>query len=250
MLDDLESLRYARQLKIPGFGAEGQLKLKKARVVIAGLGGLGCHSSISLASAGVGCLTLIDEGLVEVSNLNRQTLYGDGDLGKPKADAARVRLLHLNPLIRIDSKVSTVKEENAQGLIRGAGVVVDGMDNFPGRMALNRACFRAGLAFVYGGVHGLRGMATTIIPGRTPCLACMLTGSSRTEETIPVLGSLPAVIGSIQALEAVKLLTGIGIPLAGRILVFDGERGRCSFHRTLKREDCPVCGATESRGQE
>ncbi len=250
MLDENESLRYARQLKIRGFGPEGQSKLERSRVVIAGVGGLGCCSSLYLASAGIGHLTLLDEGFVELSNLNRQVLYRDSDLGKAKADVARERLLQVNPLIHIDSAAVKITDENADALVRGAHVVVDGMDNFPGRMALNAACFRAGLPFVYGGIHGLKGMLTTIIPGKTPCLACMFSGSPEVEGELPVLGSVPAFIGSLQALETVKLLTGIGAPMAGRLLSFDGEHGNCFFHRTLRRDTCPVCRGSTSPGFE
>jgi len=242
VLVNTEPVRYARQIKIRGFGPEGQLKLKNSRIVVAGVGGLGCYSSLSLASAGVGRLTLIDEGFVEMSNLNRQVLYRDSDLGKAKAEVARERLSQVNPLIDIVSVGVKITGENAGDLIRGAHVVVDGMDNFPGRMILNAACFKEGMPFVYGGIHGLKGMVTTIIPGKTPCLACMTSGSSEATNGVPVLGSVPALIGSIQALETVKLLTGIGRPLAGKLLSFDGELGQCFVHGTLKRDSCPVCG--------
>ena len=244
MLDETELIRYARQIKIPDFGPEGQLKLKSARVVVAGVGGLGGYSSLSLASAGVGHLTVIDHGLVELSNLNRQVLYRDGDLGKAKADLARERLSQVNPLIDIVSIRLKIAGENAMELISGAHVVVDGMDNFPGRMILNAACFKAGVPFVYGGIYGLKGMVTTIIPGKTPCLACMTSVPHEVQEGVPVLGAIPALIGSIQALETVKLLTGIGRPLAGKLLSFDGELGQWFSHGTLKRDSCPVCGGS------
>jgi molybdopterin-synthase adenylyltransferase len=242
VLDETESIRYARQIKIPGFGPEGQLKLNNAHVVVAGVGGLGGYSSLSLASAGVGHMTVIDDGLVELSNLNRQVLYRDSDLGKAKADIARERLSQVNPLIEIVSVAVKITGENARGLIRGVDVVVDGMDNFPARMALNAACFKEGVPFVYGGIYGLKGMVTTIIPGKTPCLACMSSVPHEVPEGVPVLGSVPALIGSIQALETVKLLTGIGRPLAGKLLSFDGELGQWFSHGTLKRDSCPVCG--------
>jgi len=244
VLDETELIRYARQIKIPDFGPEGQLKLKSARVFVAGVGGLGGYSSLSLASAGVGHLTVIDHGLVELSNLNRQVLYRDGDLGKAKADLARERLSQVNPLIDIVSIRLKIAGENAMELISGAHVVVDGMDNFPGRMILNAACFKAGVPFVYGGIYGLKGMVTTIIPGKTPCLACMTSVPHEVQEGVPVLGAIPALIGSIQALETVKLLTGIGRPLAGKLLSFDGELGQWFSHGTLKRDSCPVCGGS------
>jgi molybdopterin-synthase adenylyltransferase len=244
VLNETESVRYARQIKIPGFGPEGQLKLKGARVVIAGVGGLGGYSSLSLTSAGVGHLTVVDDGLVELSNLNRQVLYQDGDLGKAKADIALERLSQVNPLIHIVSMRVKITDANAGDLIKGADVVVDGMDNFPGRMALNAACFKEGLPFVYGGIYGLKGMVTTIIPGKTPCLSCMTSVAPEVQEGLPVLGAIPALIGSIQALETVKLLTGIGRPLAGRLLSFDGELGQWSSLGTLRRDSCPVCGGS------
>jgi molybdopterin-synthase adenylyltransferase len=244
MLDDTESVRYARQIKIRGFGPEGQLKLKSAHVVVAGIGGLGGYSSLSLASAGVGHLTVIDDGLVELSNLNRQVLYRDSDLGKAKAEVARERLSQVNPLIDIVSMRVKITGENARDLISGAHAVVDGMDNFPGRLILNDACFKEGLPFVYGGIYGLKGMVTTIIPGKTPCLACLTSAPPEVQEGVPVLGSVPALIGSIQALETVKLLIGIGRPLAGKLLSFDGELGQWFSHSTRKRDSCPVCGGS------
>ena len=244
MLDKTESVRYARQIKIKGFGPEGQLKLKSAHVVVAGVGGLGGYSSLSLASAGVGHVTVIDDGLVELSNLNRQVLYRDSDLGKAKADIARERLSQVNPLIEIVSIRVKITGENARELISGAHVVVDGMDNFPGRVALNAACFKEGVPFVYGGIYGLKGMVTTIIPGKTPCLSCMTSVPHEVQEGVPVLGSLPALIGSIQALETIKLLTGIGRSLAGKLLSFDGELGQWFSLGTLKRDSCPVCGGS------
>jgi adenylyltransferase/sulfurtransferase len=199
---------------------------------------------LSLTSAGVGHLTVIDDGFVELSNLNRQVLYRDVDLGKAKADMARERLSRVNPLIEIVPKRVKLTEANAGELIGGADVVVDGMDNFPGRLSLNAACFKAGVPFVYGGIYGLKGMVTTIIPGKTPCLACMTSVPHEVKESVPVLGSVPALIGSIQALETVKLITGIGRPLAGKLLSFDGEFGQWSSLGTLKRESCPVCGGS------
>ena len=179
-----------------------------------------------------------------MSNLNRQVLYRDGDLGKAKADIARERLSQVNPLIHIVSMRVKITDENAGDLISGADVVVDGMDNFPGRLSLNAACFKAGVPFVYGGIYGLKGMVTTIIPGKTPCLACMTSVPHEVQEGVPVLGSIPALIGSIQALETVKLLTGIGRPLAGKLLSFDGELGQWFSLGTLKRDSCPVCGGS------
>jgi molybdopterin-synthase adenylyltransferase len=244
VLDETESVRYSRQLKIRGFGPEGQIKLKSARVVVAGVGGLGGYSSLSLASAGVGHLTVIDDGLVELSNLNRQVLYRDGDVGKAKAQIARERLAQVNPLIDIVSMRVKITGENAGDLISGTDVVVDGMDNFPGRVFLNAACFKEGIPFVYGGIYGLKGMVTTIIPGKTPCLACITAVPPEVKDGVPVLGSVPALIGSIQALETVKLLTGIGRPLAGKLLSFDGELGQWFSLGTLKRDSCPVCGGS------
>jgi molybdopterin-synthase adenylyltransferase len=243
-LDENESVRYARQIMIRGFGREAQLKLKSARVVVAGVGGLGGYSSLSLASAGIGHMKVIDDGLVEMSNLNRQVLYRDGDLGKAKAEIAAERLSRVNPLIEIVPKRVKITDGNAGDLIKGADLVVDGMDNFSGRLSLNAACFKAGLPFVYGGIYGLKGMVTTIIPGKTACMACLTSVPPEVQEGLPVLGAIPALIGSIQALETVKLLTGIGRPLAGKLLSFDGELGQWSSLGTLRRDSCPVCGGS------
>ncbi len=242
MLDEAESIRYARQLNIRGFGPDGQSRLKASRVVVAGVGGLGCHSALSLASAGVGHLTLIDDGVIEPSNLNRQVLYRDSDLGKDKAEVARDRLSKINPWIDVVSIRVKITGENARALIRGAHVVVDGTDNFPVRKILNAACFKEGVPFIYGGIHRLKGMVSAIIPGKTPCLACMTSEQSDVQGDVPVLGAVAAFIGSLQALETIKLLTGLGYPLAGKVLSFDGELGRCMVYGTLREASCPVCG--------
>ncbi len=171
-LEPSELIRYNRQLIIPDFGEEGQQKLKDAQIVIIGTGGLGCFSSTSLTAAGVGHITIVDFDTIELSDLNRQILYCEEDIGKKKVFVAQKKLSKLNPSIRITPVFAKITEENAIKVINGAQVVIDGTDNSTTRFIINTACVKLGIPFIFGGVSRLRGMITTIIAGQTPCLAC------------------------------------------------------------------------------
>jgi molybdopterin/thiamine biosynthesis adenylyltransferase len=240
LLDRDELTRYARQIAMPDFGAAAQERLKAARVVVAGVGGLGCASSLYLAAAGVGHLTLVDHDTVSLSDLNRQVLYTEDDLGQKKVFAAAGRLARLNPRITITPIDSLIDAGNAAGIVGGAQAVVDGFDNAAARLAMNQACVEARVPYIYGGVSGLRGMATTILPGVTPCLACFRPAGVGGQG---VLGAAAAVIAEIQALEAVKLLTGKAPSLAGRLFVFHGDEARFSSLEIKRNPACPVCGS-------
>ncbi|MHC1586110.1 MAG: HesA/MoeB/ThiF family protein [Candidatus Hecatellaceae archaeon] len=233
--------RYDRQLKISGFGREAQEKLKSARVVVVGVGGLGCPATLYLTAAGVGKLTLIDHGAVELSNLNRQTLYWEEDLGRPKVEAASEKLRRLNPEVRVEAVYARVREENVYSLLRGADVVVDGMDTFRERLLVNKACVKLKIPFVHAAVHGLTGQLMTVIPGETPCYQCLIPEELPTVET-PVLGAVSGLLGCLEALEAVKLIAGIGRPMAGRLLVFDGLTMEFREVEVKRRDNCPACG--------
>ncbi|MBP1732629.1 MAG: moeB [Deltaproteobacteria bacterium] len=238
MLDKDELVRYNRQLRIPNFGETAQEKLKAARVVIAGVGGLGCASATYLVAAGVGHITIVDFDRVELSNLNRQVLYWEEDIGAEKVAVAQKKLSKLNPTIEIIPVRAEITEENASSIISGADVVVDGLDKLEARLAINRACVRQKIPYVYGGVSRLRGMMTTIIPGVTPCLACFSPEGPR---GLGVLGVTPALIANLQALETIKLLTGQAPSLAGKLLLFNGDDVKFRVYDIGKNEECEVC---------
>jgi len=238
MLDQDELVRYDRQLRIPYFGEAAQQKLKTSRVVIAGVGGLGCASATYLAAAGVGHITIVDFDVVELSNLNRQVLYWQEDIGATKVMIAQNKLSKLNPTIEITPVCAEITDKNASGIISGAQVVVDGLDKLDARLAINTACVRQKIPYVYGGVSRLRGMMTTIIPGETPCLACFNPEGPR---GLGVLGMIPAVIANLQALETVKLLIGQKPSLAGKLLLFNGDDVKFRIYDIEKSEACLVC---------
>ena len=234
--------RYDRQLRIEGFGLEAQGKLKEARVAVVGLGALGCLSALSLALAGVGELILIDRDRVELSNLNRQVLYRQADVGKPKAPLAAERLRSANPYVRTRGLEVELDEHNALELLEGADVVVDGLDNWRTRLAVNDACVELGIPFVHAGVRSFYGQIMTIVPGQGPCLRCVIRATPPEEENIPVLSATSMTLASLEALEAIKLITGLGEPLVGRLLVFDGLRMRVEVLTVARNPRCPACG--------
>jgi len=244
MLDQSELLRYNRQLIIPDFGEEGQGKLKDSHAVIVGVGGLGCASATYLAAAGVGHITIVDFDTVELTDLNRQILYGEEDIGKKKVIVAKRKLSRLNSKVEITPVLAKITEENALSLIDGAQVVIDGLDNSVTRLVVNSACVKQKIAYIYGGVSRLRGMVTTIIPGQTPCLACLRPEGAG---GLGVLGVTPAIIASLQALEAIKLLIGRSPALAGKLLLFNGDDMKFQLLEIRRNESCPVCSPTLPR---
>jgi molybdopterin/thiamine biosynthesis adenylyltransferase len=238
MLEQNELVRYKRQLIIPEFGEEGQRKLKGSHLVIVGVGGLGCASATYLTAAGVGHITIVDFDTVELTDLNRQILYWEEDIGRKKVEVAQRKLSRLNPLVQITPVFAKITEENVTSLINGAQVVVDGLDNSASRLVVNSACVKQKIPYIYGGVSRLRGMITTVIPGQTPCLACL---SPEGAGGLGVLGVTPAVIADLQALEAIKLLTGRSPSLAGRLLLFNGDDMKFRVREITRNESCPVC---------
>lgn len=234
--------RYLRQIIIPGFGEAGQRKLRSAEVVLAGLGGLGSAVAPYLVAAGIGRLTIIDDQQVELSNLNRQLLHWERDIGRLKAESAYEKLQALNPQVEIQAIAITITHHNARCLVQDADVVVDGMDNFPTRFVLNKACVQTGKPFVHGAVQGLAGQITTIVPGKGPCLKCVIPQVRKRKAIFPVLGAAPGVIGCLEAMETIKLITGIGEPLVGRVLFFDGLCMRFCEIEVRRNPTCPVCG--------
>jgi molybdopterin/thiamine biosynthesis adenylyltransferase len=240
MLDQSELARYNRQLIIPDFGEEGQGKLKDSRLVIVGMGGLGCASATYLTAVGVGHITIVDFDTVELPDLNRQILYGEEDVGKRKVTVAKRKLSRLNSRVEITPVFAKITEENALSLIKGAQVIVDGLDNSDTRLVVNSACIKQKIPYIYGGVSRLRGMVTTIIPGQTPCLACL---SPEGVGGLGVLGVTPAIIANLQALEAIKLLTGRSPSLAGKLLLFNGDDMKFQLLEVRRNESCPVCSS-------
>ncbi|MBW1711974.1 MAG: HesA/MoeB/ThiF family protein [Deltaproteobacteria bacterium] len=235
-----ELSRYGRQMMLPGFGPQGQEKLRAAQVLIAGVGGLGSPLALYLAAAGVGRIVLADNDSVSLSNLNRQILHWEEDLDRPKVESAADKLGRLNSRIEIIPRRIDITPQTVDRLVEGCQVVLDGLDSFETRRLLNRACFKASVPFIYGGVHGLTGMTSTFIPGQTACLACLFPGSMPAE-IFPVLGATPGLIACLQATEAVKLLTGLGQPLAGRLLIYNGQEMDFREVEINPNPDCPVC---------
>lgn len=220
MLSNKELERYDRQIRI--FGVEGQEKLKKNKVAIVGIGGLGSPVAYYLAAAGVGELLLIDEQTPELSNLNRQILHWEEDLGKnPKAVSAKWKLERFNPDIKIKTFTGKLTEENIDSIIKDVDVMVDCLDNFESRYLLDDFAQRRGIPFVHGAVEGLHGQLTTIIPGKTKSLKELFPIPPKKKEKFPILGATAGVIGTIQATEVVKLITGHGEVLANKLLIVD-----------------------------
>lgn len=244
MLNEYEKTRYDRQIIMRGFGEEGQEKLKNARVVVAGGGGLGSPSSIYLAAAGVGTIRIIDHDKVELSNLNRQILHWDKDIGRKKVDSAAEKLGQLNKGIKIEAIEETISEKNVAELVEGFDVIVDAMDNLEARYLLNKTAIDNRVPFIHGAVYGLEGRAMTVIPGETACLRCIYRGQIP-KEKFPVLGVTPAVIGCIQATEAIKYIVGIGKLITDRLLVYDGLNMKFTEFTVKRDPECEHCGNTQ-----
>jgi len=240
MLTRNELERYDRQIMLDGFGEEGQEKLKKAKIFIAGAGGLGSPVSIYLAAAGVGKIRIVDCDKVELGNLNRQILYWDEDVGKKKVDSAREKLRRLNQNVRVESIWETIAEDNILQLVANCDLIIDAMDNFPTRYLLNKAALTKNVPLLHGAVYGFEGRATTIIPGETPCLRCLYPEAPPMQR-FPVIGVAPAVIGCIQATEAMKYLLKIGELLRGRLLIYDGLSLRFFEVEIRKDPECNDC---------
>jgi adenylyltransferase/sulfurtransferase len=241
MLTESELERYNRQMLIPNWGKQGQVKLKKAKVVVAGVGGLGCPASLYLSATGIGTILLIDKETFELSNLNRQILGVQNDIGKRKVEAAQEKLVALNSDINILTNYVTITEDNVNELIHGFDIVVDAMDNWETRFLLNRACIQEQIAFIHAGVYGWSGQMTTIVPGKGPCLRCIIPRNPPEMKSFPVIGATPGFFATLQVMEVIKLLTEIGKPLTGRLLIFDGEDLNFSVVNVSRNPKCPVC---------
>lgn len=240
-------LRYARQVLLPEFGAEGQRKLAEARILLVGVGGLGSPAALYLAAAGVGTLGLVDYDDVDETNLHRQIIHGTADVGRAKLQSAADRLRSINPLVTLELHDTAFDASNARRLVDAYDIVIDGTDNFPTRYLVNDACVMTGTPNVYGSIFRFEGQASVFATAGGPCYRC-LHPEPPPAGLIPncaeagVLGVLPGIIGTIQATEAVKLLTGIGEPLIGRLLLYDALRMKFRDISLSRDPDCPVCG--------
>jgi adenylyltransferase/sulfurtransferase len=238
-----EIQRYSRHLIMPEVGMDGQLKLARAKVLMIGAGGLGAPLGLYLAAAGVGRLGVLDFDTVDSTNLQRQVTFSTADVGRPKAVAAQERLAGINPTIRIDTYRTRLTSENALDLFREYDIIVDGTDNFPTRFLVNDACVLLGKPNVYGSIFRFEGQATIFGAPGGPCYRCLYP-----EPPPPGLvpscaeGVLPGIVGSIQAMETIKLILGIGEPLIGRLLLFDALAMRFRELRLRKNPNCAVCG--------
>ena len=246
MLSERERERYKRQMML--FGDEGQEHLKKAHIFIAGAGGLGSPVSLYLAVAWIGTITIVDMDVVDQTNLNRQILHSDRDLGKKKTVSAEEKLTAINPDIRVNAIDTRIDETSAARLVGNADGIVDAMDNYPTRYLLNDIALQKKIPLFHGAIRGFYGQATTIIPGKTPCLKCIFP-KAPPREIFPVVGATSGVIGTVQATEVIKFLLGSGDLLANRIFIWDGLAGRAEEIHTERSPRCPACGTvTQEKG--
>jgi len=246
-LSNQEILRYSRHLIMPEVGMEGQLKLKQAKVLCIGTGGLGAPLGLYLAAAGVGRLGIVDFDNVDLTNLQRQILFSSTDVGRPKTEAAAERLRNLNPDIRIDSYETPLTSENALDLFRDYDIIVDGTDNFPTRYLVNDACILLKKPNVYGSIFRFEGQISIFGYPDGPCYRCLYpepppAGLVPSCAEGGVLGVLPGIVGAIQAAETLKLIIGKGEPLVGRLLLLDALTMRFRELKLRKNAECPVCG--------
>jgi molybdopterin/thiamine biosynthesis adenylyltransferase/rhodanese-related sulfurtransferase/molybdopterin converting factor small subunit len=246
-LSNEEIKRYSRHLIMPEVGMDGQRRLKAAKVLCIGAGGLGSPAAMYLAAAGVGTLGLVDFDVVDMSNLQRQILHGTADIGRKKLDSARDRLASINPEIHIETFDVALSSENALDLFEPYDIVLDGTDNFPTRYLVNDACVILGKPNTYGSIFRFEGQASVFATKGGPCYRCLYP-EPPPPGLVPscaeggVLGVLPGIVGTIQATEAIKLIIGVGEPLIGRFLIFDALRMRFRELKLRKDPDCPVCG--------
>jgi molybdopterin/thiamine biosynthesis adenylyltransferase len=243
--DEIE--RYARHLVLAELGGPGQQRLRAARVAIVGVGGVGAPAALYLAAAGVGTLRLIDDDAVALSNLQRQILFAGDDVGAPKVEAGAQRLAALNPHVEIEQAPERLTPQNAAWLLEGCDLALDGTDDFDTRFAVNAACVAAGIPLVSGALGRWSGQVG-VFAGR-PCYRCLVPGTPPGAETcarVGVIGALAGVVGAMAALEAIKLITGAGEPLTGRLLIYDGLAGAARTVGVAADPACPVCGQAKA----
>jgi sulfur-carrier protein adenylyltransferase/sulfurtransferase len=246
-----EVLRYSRHLIMPEVGMDGQLKLKQARVLMIGAGGLGAPLGLYLAAAGVGHLGIVDFDVVDFTNLQRQVTFSTTDVGRPKSEAAKERLAAMNPAIEITTHETRLTSENALDLFKDYDIIVDGTDNFPTRYLVNDACVLLGKPNVYGSIFRFEGQVSIFGAPDGPCYRCLYP-EPPPPGLVPscaeggVLGVLPGIVGSLQAVETIKLILGAGDPLVGRLLLFDALGMKFRELKLKKNPECPLCGANRT----
>src|SRR6266498_1119063 len=246
-LSNDEILRYSRHLIMPEVGMQGQLKLKTAKVLCIGAGGLGSPLALYLGAAGVGTLGLVDFDVVDYTNLQRQIIHTTADVGRPKLDSAAEKLKAMNPFLNIKKFNTRLSSDNALELFKEFDIIADGTDNFPTRYLVNDACVLTGKPNVYGSIFRFEGQASVFASKDGPCYRCLYP-EPPPPGLVPscaeggVLGVLPGVIGVIQATESIKLMLGIGEPLIGRFLIYDALKMKFRELKLRKDPDCPVCG--------
>ncbi len=246
-LDPEELKRYARHLTLPDVGLAGQRRLKAARVLLVGVGGLGSPAALYLAAAGIGTLGLVDSDVVDASNLQRQVLFGTAAVGTGKLAAAAARLADLNPSVRLEPHETRLTSANAMSILADYDVIVDGSDNFPTRYLVNDACALLGKPDVYGSIFRFEGQVSVFRADLGPCYRCLYRDPPPAElvpscEEAGVLGVLPGIVGALQAAEAIKLVLGAGEPLVARLLLVDALTMRFRELALVKDPDCPLCG--------
>jgi len=247
VLDKEQQIRYSRHTMLPEVGEEGQIKLLKSKVLLLGAGGLGAPSSVYLAAAGVGTLGMVDDDVVDLSNLQRQIIHAQDRIGMPKVESAKKTLAGLNPDVKVVPHKMRLVAENILPLLAEYDLVVDGADNFPTRYLLNDAALKLGKPVVHASIYRFEGQVTAFIPGKGPCYRCLYPSPPPPDmapscQEAGVLGVLPGIIGSIQANEAIKILLGIGQTLAGRLLMFDALRTKFRELKLRRDPACPTCG--------
>jgi len=246
-LTSAERMLYARHLVLPQIGEEGQKRLKAARVLLVGAGGLGSAIALYLAGAGVGHLGISDDDRVDLSNLQRQVVHGTSTIGVPKVASARQRLSDFNPEIEVIAHDERFDRDSASHIAAGYDLIVDGTDNFETRYAINAVCLDLGIPYVYGAIFRLDGQVTLLCTEDGPCYRCLFpeapaSGSVMTGAEAGILGAVPGTIGTLEATEAIKWIVGIGEPLVGRLLVYDAASMRFEEIAIEKNPDCAACG--------
>jgi len=235
-----ELARYDRQIGV--IGVDGQVKLKNAKVLVVGVGGLGSITSLYLVAAGVGEVVLVDDGVVQLSNLNRQIIYDTSDIGKPKVVIAMEKLKRLNPMVSIKPIKEKASEELLDKLVGEVDLVIDALDNWESRLVLNKVCVKHNKPLIHAGIQGFYGQLMVVVPRVTPCLQCIVPRSPLTPSKIPVLPPTPGVLGSLQANEAIKIITGIGKPALNKLIVYDGLKMEFTVVNVYRSPNCPICG--------
>ena len=236
---------YSRQVILKELGRKGQRKLAKSKVAVVGLGGLGTVSSLYLALAGVGCLRLIDQDTVEIQNLHRQVLYSPDDLNYPKVEVSAKRLMKINPLAKVEPVPENLNAKNVEKLLSEMDCVVDGLDNMRTRYLVNRACAKLKIPYVFGAAIGIEGNLSVFAPPETPCLECVLPNIDDSNllscDVRGVLGVTPGIIGTMQAMETIKVLTGMGSALKGKLMICDFSDMYFTTIDIFRRNNCPAC---------